>query len=236
MKPDLLLLPGMLSDAAFWGAQTAALAEIRVTRVPHYGLADTIETMAEGVLRDAPDIFDLAGHSMGGRVAQEIVRRAPGRVRRLALFATDYRGPADAPARDAEAAQHDAMLARARAIGIAAWAAEWARGMVAPQRLGDAPLLSAVAAMIARHSLDQLAAHVRAGLTRPDFSGLLPRIGCPTLVCAGREDSLRTVDTHRAMAALIPGARLVVLERCGHMVAMEQPDAVTAALREWLSH
>ncbi|MEJ0042291.1 MAG: hypothetical protein WDM81_08780 [Rhizomicrobium sp.] len=113
----------MLSDAAFWSAQTAALADIRVAHVPHYGLADSIEAMAEDVLRDAPDVFDLAGHSMGGRVAQQIVRRTPGRVRRLALFATDYRGPADGRARDAEAAQHDVMPARAREIGIAAWSA-----------------------------------------------------------------------------------------------------------------
>ncbi|MEI9988694.1 MAG: alpha/beta fold hydrolase [Rhizomicrobium sp.] len=235
MKPDLLLLPGMLCDAAFWSAQTAALADIRATRVAHYGLAGSIEAMAETVLRDAPEVFDLAGHSMGGRVAQEIVRRAPARVRRLALFATDYRGHADDPARDAEAAQRDETLARAREIGIAAWAAEWAREMVAPERLEDRALLSAVAAMFARCTLDQLAAHAQAGLTRPDYSDLLPRIACPALVCAGSEDRLRTVEAHRAMAALIPGARLVVLDRCGHMVAMERPDAVTAAMREWLS-
>ncbi len=234
MRPELLLLPGMLCDAAFWSAQVNALADIRTVRVPHYGLAGSIAAMADAVLRDAPGVFDLAGHSMGGRVAQEIVRRAPVRVRRLALFATDYRGFADERARDAEAAQHGETLARVRAIGIAAWAEEWAKAMVAPERLQDAVLLSAVAAMFARCTIEQLSAHMLAGLTRPDFSDLLPRIACPTLVCAGSEDRLRTVETHRAIAALVPGARLVVLERCGHMVAMEQPQAVTAALRDWL--
>ncbi len=127
------------------------------------------------------------------------------------------------------------MLASVQRIGIDAWAADWAKEMVAPQRHGDTALLSAVTAMIARHSLEQLAAHTLAGLTRPDFSALLPSIACPTLVCAGSEDRLRTVETHRGMAALIPHARLVVLEHCGHMVAMERPQAVTAALRAWLS-
>jgi len=235
MKPDLLLLPGMLSDAAFWSAQSDALGDIRAVRVAQYGLADSIVAMADVVLRDAPDVFDLAGHSMGGRVAQQIYRLAPGRVRRLALLATDFRGPSDAAARDAEAARRDAMLAIVALIGIEAWAAEWAREMVAPELHGDTALLSAVAAMIARHSTEQLAAHTLAGLTRPDFSDLLPRISCPTLICAGSKDRLRTVDTHRAMAALVPHARLVVLERCGHMVAMERPGDVTAAMRAWLS-
>ena len=235
MTSDLLLLPGMLCDAAFWRAQTDALADIRSVRVPNYGLADSIETMAQAVLREAPPVFDLAGHSMGGRVAQQVCRQAPGRVRRLALFATDFRAPSDAQARDAEAAQRDELLSAAKRMGIAAWSAEWAAEMVATERLGDVLLLSAIAAMFARHSFEQIAAHTLAGLTRPDFSDLLPAISCPTLICAGSEDRLRTVDAHRGMAALIPGARLVVLDHCGHMVAMEQPLAVTAAMRDWLS-
>jgi len=234
-RPDLLLLPGMLSDEAFWSAQKDALGDIRASRVPHYGLADSIAAMAEAVLGGAPEIFDLAGHSMGGRVAQEIYRLAPQRVRRLALFATDFRAPADRHAREAEAAQRAELLADVDRMGLKAWAAQWAKEMVAPDRHGDTALLSDVAAMIARHSPEQLAAHTLAGLTRPDFSDLLPRVACPTLVCAGAEDRLRTVETHRSMAARIRGARLVVLEHCGHMVAMERPAAVAAALRDWLA-
>jgi pimeloyl-ACP methyl ester carboxylesterase len=234
-RPDLLLLPGMLSDATFWGAQIEALAGARTVHVPHYGLADSIAAMADAVLKTAPTVFDLAGHSMGGRVAQEICRRVPARVRRLALFATDFRAPADEQARRAEAAQRDVLLAKVRRVGIASWAEEWSRAMVAAERQADRPLLSAISAMIARHSFEQIAAHTLAGLSRPDFSQVLPDISCPTLVCAGAEDRLRTADAHRSMAALIPGAQLIVLERCGHMLAMEKPNDVTAAMRGWLT-
>ena len=235
LKPDLLLLPGMLCDTAFWRTQIDALADIRSARVAHYGLADSIVAMADAVLRDAPEDFDLAGHSMGGRVALQICRVAPGRVRRLALLATDFRAPADTQARDAETVQRNEMLASVRRLGIDVWAAEWAKEMVAPERLGDRILLSDVTAMLARHSVEQIAAHSLAGLTRPDFADLLPRIACPTLICAGSEDRLRPVDAHRSMAARISGARLVVLQHCGHMVAMEQPAAVSVALRDWLT-
>ena len=131
-KPELLLLPGMLCDAAFWRSQIDALADIRTVRVAHYGMADSIEAMADAVLRAAPPVFDLAGHSMGGRVAQQICRQSPGRVRRLALFATDFRGPSDTQARKAEAVQRDELLDAARHLGIAAWSVEWASEMVAP--------------------------------------------------------------------------------------------------------
>ncbi|MEJ1969421.1 MAG: alpha/beta fold hydrolase [Rhizomicrobium sp.] len=233
-KPVLLLLPGMLCDAASWAAQVAALADICEPRVAAFGDADSIAAMADAALADAPDSFALAGHSMGGRVAQAVYRRAPQRVTKLALLATDFRGHADAAARAAEAARRDGMLARVAAVGLAEFARFWARQVVSPSRLDDAPLLAAVADMMARHTPAQLAAQTLAGLTRPDFADLLPRIACPTLLVAGDEDTLRPVSVHREMAELIPRNSLTVLPHCGHMVAMENPDAVSAAMRHWL--
>jgi pimeloyl-ACP methyl ester carboxylesterase len=230
----LFLLPGMLCDAASWRAQVADLADIANPQVASYGDADSFEAMADAILADAPARFALAGHSMGGRVAQEICRKAPERVAALALLATDYRGIADEAMRTAETARRDGMLAKARAGGMDGFARAWVKQVVAPANLQDGALASAAVDMMARQSFESFAAQSLAGLTRHDSSDLLPRIACPALICAGDQDTLRPVDIHRDMAARIPDARLVVIAGSGHMVAMERPAAVSAAMREWL--
>ena len=233
-KPDLLLLPGMLCDMASWEAQITALDDCCKSRVVSFGDANSIEAMAEIALAGAPDRFALAGHSMGGRVAQAIYRRVPRRVTKLALLATDFRGHAGDSERRAEAARRDEMIARVSLVGLAEFARDWARQVVSPSRLEDVPLLTAVAEMMARHTPEQLAAQTWAGLTRPDFTDLLPTISCPTLIIAGDEDALRPVAVHREMAGLIPRSHLTVLPQCGHMVTMERPELTAAAIRRWL--
>ena len=232
--PHLLLLPGMLCDGASWRSQIDGLADIRVSRVVSYGAADSIGAMAQIVLADAPETFALAGHSMGGRVALEVYRRAPHRVARLALFCTDYRGHVSEEARRQEAATGEGLLAVAREEGMKGVATRLCTRVLPADRQGDGPLVSAVMEMIARHSPAVLAAQIKAGLTRPDFTDLLPAITCPTLICAGEKDAMRPVEVHREMAARIPSSRLVIVARGGHMVAMEYPQEVTAAMRTWL--
>lgn len=233
-KPVLLLLPGLLCDSAAWEAQIDGLADICVPRVIEFGDADSIEAMANIALAAAPERFALAGHSMGGRVAQQVYRLAPERVLRLALLGTDFRGPIGEADRDTETVRRDGMLARARVEGIEAFARDWARQVVSPARAGDARLISTIAGMMSRHSSAQLAAQTLAGLTRPDFTALLPRISCATLLMAGADDRLRPVDVHREIASVIPRNKLVVVEHCGHMIAMEDPNTTTAAMRSWL--
>jgi pimeloyl-ACP methyl ester carboxylesterase len=236
MKPALLLLPGMLCDGAFWRAQTDGLADICDPRVMAYGLADSIPAMAECVLAEAPETFAVAGHSMGGRVALEIVRQAPERVERLALIGTDYRGHDCAASRATETLNRDRLLAHAREHGMASLARVWFTGLVAPAQARDRALMDALVAMGARHSLRQLEAEIAAGLTRPDYAALLPSIACPTLVCAGEVDWLRSADNHSRMAAAIAQARFVMIPGAGHMIAMERPNALTAAMRAWMGY
>jgi pimeloyl-ACP methyl ester carboxylesterase len=233
-KPHLLLLPGMVCDRAFWRAQADGLDTISQPKVMGYGLLDSFDDMAEAVLAQAPQRFALAGHSMGGRVALEILRRAPERVVKLALAATDYRGHESAEARAAEAARRDQMLAKAAAEGMEGFARMWVSQILPPYRLTDEALVAEVVAMIARHPVEALAAQTHAALMRQNQSELLPTIACPTLICAGEDDALRPVEVHRQMTELIPNSRLVVIERSAHMVAMERPEAVTSALRDWL--
>ena len=233
-NPHLLLLPGMVCDQAFWRAQVEALARICEPRVVDFGRLDTFDDMAEAVLAQAPERFALVGHSMGGRVALEIMRRAPERVLKLVLAATDYRGHESPAAQAAEAARREALLAKATAEGMEGFARMWVSQILPAHRLADAPLVAEVVAMMARHPVEVLAAQTHAALVREDQSDLLPGIACPTLLLAGDEDALRPVEIHRQMAERIPGSRLTLIERCGHMVAMERPDAVTSALRDWL--
>ncbi|HEX4294920.1 MAG TPA: alpha/beta hydrolase [Rhizomicrobium sp.] len=232
----LVLLPGMLCDGAFWRAQTDALADICAPQVPSFGLLDGFDAMAEAVLATAPERFALAGHSMGGRVALEAYRRAPDRVSHLMLLATDYRGHAGEEARAAEAARRDAILARIEAEGMYGFARMWVEQVVTRENLSDVALVSGIVEMMARHDRAVCAAQTLAGLTRRDQADVLAQVNCPTLICAGQEDALRPVAVHRDMAERVAGSRLVIVDHSAHMVAMERPDDVTAAMRDWLSH
>lgn len=234
MKPILLLLPGMLCDHGFWQAQSEALADLCAPRVATYGQADTIGHMAEQVLADAPLRFALAGHSMGGRVALEVMRRAPGRVMRLGLFCTDFRGPEDEISRAEEAAHRQRLMAHAREHGMESLARLWFTSLMAPFHRSNEAMIEAMVAMGARHTPDQFAAEVKAGLRRNDQSSVLSGIACPTLVCAGELDALRPVVGHVQMAERIPQSVLVIIQGSGHMVSIEQPEALTAAMRNWL--
>ncbi len=162
--------------------------------------------MAEKVLREAPPRFALAGHSMGGRVALEVLRRAPERVAALALLDTGVAPLAAGEAGEREAAGRHELLALAREQGMAAMAARWVQGMVWAPRLSDTALVQGVIDMFARRSADMFAAQIRALLARPDAGSLLAGIRCPTLVLCGEQDSWAPAARHREMAEKIPGA------------------------------
>ena len=225
----------MICDSAFWRAQIEDLSDISIPHVVEFGALESFEAMADLVLSEAPAHFALAGHSMGGRVAQEVYRNAPHRVLRLALLATDYRGHATAEARAAEEARRAGMIEKVKATGMENFARGWVKTVVAPANLGNEALVDEVVAMMGRQTPAILAAHTLAGLRRPDYADMLSRVSCPTLLAPGDADTLRPVSVHREMAACIPNSRLVVIEGSGHMVAMEQPARVTAAMRQWLT-
>ena len=234
MHPTLILLPGLMCDAAVWAPQCAALQAQAQCVVPAYGLCDSLSAMAQQVLSQAPsERFSLAGHSMGGRVALEVLRLAPQRVARLALLDTGAQPlPAGADG-ERERVGRLALLSQARRQGMRVMGSQWARAMVHPDQR-DTPLFDAVLDMLERSSADQFAAQINALLTRPDASALLPTIRCPTLVLCGREDSWNPPAQHERMRDAIANAELCVIERCGHMSTLEQPQAVNDALAAWL--
>jgi len=233
-KPLILLLPGLLCDKAVWEAQIGALQEVATCLVPDYGLLDSIEGMAGQALSLAGGrSFALAGHSMGGRVALEIMRRAPDQVQRLALLDTGFQPLASGPAGEQERVGRMALLARSRSAGMRAMGEQWARGMVHPEHVG-APVFQAILDMIARSTPDQFEAQIRALLARPDATAVLAAVRCPTLLLCGRQDAWSPLARHEEMQRHIRGSDLKVIEQSGHMTTMEQPQAVTSLLREWI--
>ena len=233
-KPTVLLLPGLLCDEAVWRDQRSALAHAECI-VPGYGSARSIGEMARMALSttDAP-LLTVVGHSMGGRVALELVRIAPERVQRLALLDTgmDPLAPGEAGAR--EVAGRQALLRTARTEGMRAMGQAWARGMVHVDHL-DTPVFADILAMIERRTPDEFAAQIDALVQRPNAREVLAGLRCPTLLACGRQDAWSPLARHEEMQRLCAHARLAVIEHSGHMTTMEQPAAVSALLRDWLS-
>jgi pimeloyl-ACP methyl ester carboxylesterase len=231
---NLLLLPGLLCDRVAWAPVLPHVQGAAECSVPDYADETSLGMMAERVLASAPPTFAVAGHSMGGRVALEIVRRAPGRVERLALLDSGFHARPTGPTGDAERAGRLALLASAREQGMRTMARTWVQPMVHPERLADTVLIEAILDMFARRTPQQFAGQIEALLARPDATDVLRAVTCPALVLCGREDGWAPPPQHEEMAALIPGSRLTIVDRCGHMAPMERPDAVGAALAEWL--
>lgn len=234
-KPSLILIPGILCDSTVWLPQAAALRDIAAVHIAELIECGSLGLMAEAILKTAPPSFALAGHSVGGRVAMEVLRRAPGRIERLALLDTGYEPVAPGAAGEREAAGRHRMVDKARELGMRAMGLEWLQGMLSPPRLSDTALVASILDMIERRSPDFYAAQTRAMLSRPDATPLLGEIRCLTLVLCGREDGWSPVERHRRLAALIPGSTFTIIENCGHMSTLEQPEEVSAALRSWLT-
>lgn len=229
-KETVLLLSGLLCDATIWRQQVAALEQSAEVRCLSFAGFSSIEAMAAHVLETAPPAFNLVGHSMGARVALEVIGQAPARVGRLALLDTGVHA-----VRDGEQAKREALLELARKDGMGALAARWLPPMLHPDHAIDGALMAVLTAMVERHTAEAFAGQIQALLGRPDATAQLGQIACPVLLGVGREDAWSPLAQHQMMAERISKATLVVFEHSGHMAPLEAPEAVTSALLEWLS-
>jgi pimeloyl-ACP methyl ester carboxylesterase len=233
---DLLLVPGLMCDETAWQPVLPGLSSLARCRVIYHGQADSLVQMAQQLLANAPERFALAGHSMGGRVALEVLRLAPQRVTHVGLFDTGFLPKADGPAGDDEVQKRMSLVHLARTQGVRAMAAEWVKGMVAPERLSDHALLTAILDMFERKSADTFERQQRALIDRPDATSVLGQITQPTLVLTGELDAWAPPSQHASLASHIPHRpKVTAIADCGHMAMQEQPDAVLQAMRAWLS-
>jgi pimeloyl-ACP methyl ester carboxylesterase len=226
----LLALPGLLCDERLWRPQAQALGGDRaVTSLPLTPEASMAELAAAALARAPAGRFALAGLSMGGYLAFEIVRRAPDRVAALALLDTSARPDTD----EAKAARRSAIAQSASDFGGVVDAL--LPRLLHPSHLDDASVTGTVRDMAARIGRDGYVRQQEAIMGRADSRPTLAQIRCPTLVLCGREDALTPLALHEEMHAGIAGAELAVIERCGHLSTIERPDEVNAALRRWLA-
>ena len=228
-KQTLILCPGLLNDAELWAHQTAHLADLADCRVADTAAAPSMGELAELVLRTAPDRFALAGLSMGGYVAFEILRRAPERVSRLALVNTSAR-----PDTPEGAERRRQMIGIVEKGGFDKLPPQILEGQLHPENFAKAELKRRALAMAARVGNDGFIRQQTAILGRADSRLDLGAIRCPTLVIGGAQDQLTTPEIMREIADGIPGSQFTLIETAGHLTPLEQPVAVTALLRLWL--
>ena len=225
----IVLVPGLNCSPRLYAAQVPELWRFGPVTVADHTRDDSMAAIARRILDAAPPRFALAGLSMGGYVALEIVRQAPARVARLALLDT---GARDDPPPAQEMRRSRIALAEAGRF------AEMAEAMwpvlVHADRRADAALKQNYLAMCADVGPEAFVRQQKAIMGRADSRPLLGMIDCPALVLVGAQDELTPPHLADEMAAGIKGARLVKVADCGHLATLERPEAVTRALIEWM--
>lgn len=229
MAEPLVFLPGMMCDARLFGPQIAELSADTAVMVAPITQGERVEEIASGLLDQLPKRFALAGLSMGGIVAMEVLRRAPDRVSRIALM--DTNPLAETPN---VAAAREPQIVAARTGRLL----EVMRDEMKPNYLAPGPqradVLDLVMDMAAVLGPEVFVAQSRALQRRRDQQATLSRCKAPALILCGAHDALCPVQRHEVMAELMPHAVLKVLPDAGHLPTLEQPSETTAALREWL--
>jgi pimeloyl-ACP methyl ester carboxylesterase len=226
----LVLLPGLLNTRRLYERQIADLADLAEPIVPELWHHDSIGAMAEATLKMAPERFALAGFSMGGYVAFEILRRAPERVTHLALM--DTQATPDTPEATTRRKGFIEQTKLGRFHGVQP---SLLPQIVHREHLGDQAVIQPIVEMAAEVGADGFCRSQVAMIARADSRPLLIEITQPTLVLVGRQDMATPLVRAQEMAADISHSQLVVLDKCGHMSPLEKPAEVSAALRRWLT-
>jgi pimeloyl-ACP methyl ester carboxylesterase len=225
----LLLLPGLVNDERVWRAVATRLGNVADVRVVGLDSADTMAGLAADVLADAPPRFALAGLSMGGYCALEIVRQAPDRVAALGLVDTSAR-----PDTPESRANREKQIERSRS-DYAGLVSELVGKWVHPTRVNDADVGQVARDMALQSGAAMFARQQRAIMSRADSRPALASIRCPTVVIAGQDDALMPPEIHEELAHGIPGAELHSLVTCGHLAPLERPAEVADALSHRLA-
>ena len=227
----LVLIHGLLDDSLMWEHQVRFLSPYAEVATPDILEQESVGEAADRVLASVDGPFAVAGFSMGGYIAFEMLRRAPGRVARLALVNTSAR--ADTPEK---AADRERTIQIASSGGYERLVDEALPGVAHPGRAGDGALMGTLRTMALRVGAEAYCRQQRICMSRPDSRDLLADIACPTLAVTGRQDTIVAPDLSGEMADAIPGAKLVTIDDCGHYAPMERPWATTALLQQWLRY
>lgn len=229
-EQPLLLLPGLLCDRALWESQIKSLKGLADCQVMDTTKQDRIDALARDVLVKAPKQFALAGLSMGGYVALEIMRQAPERVLRLCLLDTSAR-----PDTDEQKQKRRLLLAMSQSGQFKGVTPRLLPLLIHPDRLEDKDLTHIIMTMAERVGREAFHNQQTAILNRIDSRPSLKNVRCPVQLIVGAQDALTPPDIMREIKEGIPGSRINVVENCGHLSALEKPDEVSALMRQWLT-
>jgi len=226
----LILVPGLLCSARLFASQIAALWPFGQIAVADHRRDAEMSAIAARILADAPPRFAIAGLSMGGYIAFAMLRQAPQRIARLALLDTSAR-----PDTAEQSAGREKFITMAQAGKLGDVVDTLTPRFLHRNRQNDESLKRVIQDMAAETGAEAFVRQQKAIMSRTDSRPLLATIRCPTLVMVGDSDELTPPDLAKEICAGISGARLVVVPDCGHLSTIERPDAVNAALAEWLS-
>jgi len=229
-RPTLILISGLLSDAAVWQPVVDAFSGTMPVVTVSLDDSGSFTHMAEKMLGENPGDLVVVGHSMGARVALEVYRLAPERVVKMAMLDTGVH-----PLQHGETESRQKLLDLAHRESMAAIANKWLPPMVHPARVDDDVLMGILTDMVLRADANLYERQVRAMLDRPDAESVLPTIACPVLLAVGRQDSWSPIARHKAMCQHIQHVELVIIEEAGHFAPLEQPQAFISALNKWMN-
>jgi pimeloyl-ACP methyl ester carboxylesterase len=225
----ILLVPGLGGSPRIYAPVIPALWRYGPVTVANHIRDDNMAVIARRILAEAPPRFALAGHSMGGYIAFEIMRQAPERVARLALINTQAR-----PDTPEASERRRGQIARAKAGEYHAVLDELFLGFVHPSRRGEAALRQLVHEMGDDIGPEAFVRQQTAVIGRADSRPTLATIGCPTLVLTGDEDNTIPNTLSVEIADGVQAAKLTIIPQCGHLSQIEQPQATSDALSEWM--
>ncbi len=229
-KPVIFLLPGLMCDEAVWTHQAETLSAVADVRIPVFSGFDSLVGMAESVLAEAPERFSVAGHSMGGRVAWEVMELAADRIDRFAILDSGVH-----PVKEGEAEGRQVLIDKAISEGLQAVADAWIPPMIHPDRQDDSALVEDITDMILRNRIEDFQGQVKALLNRKDQTPGLSRISHEVLLLAGENDNWSPPQQHEFMAERLASSHLEIVPDAGHMVTMEKPEEVSRILLDWFS-
>lgn len=230
MKQTLILLPGLLCDKALWQHQIAALEGTFDIQVPDLTKHDSMPALARHVLEGAPEQFHLAGLSMGGYVAFEIMRQAPQRVKKLMLLDTTAR-----PDSDEQRQRRRGLIELAQKGHFKGVTPRLLPLLIAQARLSDEALKQTIMDMAGRVGMEGFIRQQTAILSRVDSRPYLAEIKVPTTIVCGADDALTPPDHAHEMAALITGAQVHIIKAAGHLTLLEMPQQVGDLMQYWFA-
>ena len=223
------MIPGTLCDALLFKHQMAVLKDLAECRVVEHSSSDDLKEVAANILSEVEGNFAIMGLSYGGIIAFEMWRQAPERITKMILLNTNHQKPSATTRANQQRFLGMSALGEFREVTT-----DFLKdAMLHPKHASQPEMREIVLKMALNTGKDAFFNQIKAQLNRPDSTHDLPNIKCPVLVMTGQQDMVCTPKLHEEMAQLIPNSTLFIIEECGHLSTLEQPETVNQVIRKW---